>query len=484
MQVRQNAVRRSPCPGRRPAESIGTSQFTPAHAPLPGYAFGDIAIRPPNARGHEAMQLKQVDGARAAAPLRPLPAPAAVQGAPIQRQTPWWKKALIGAGIVGGGALAVAGAVAASPLMALGGAALALGSGYAAHKTYKASQTKLSITPDQGTYAHMQQTMGGDPKIDFNRGKITSRYNAQQLIEQYPDLHWQIPLDEQADEMGARNKAPRQIPVGAGARRKFDAAFSPPGVFEASEAAAADRLNRARQQANNFNYDALDARRSPQIVQQDRQALQNAPDHQTAMANLLSQHPGVTLGEDHNNPATRAFLHGQLPHLAANGVNTLYLEHFRDDHQAHVDEYLASGQMPAELDRYVHNQDRKRNPGHQHLRDLLTGARANSMRVRGIDSQTAAWPDNDRGEGGPIRDATMNNVAHQVITGDTAARQGGKYAILTGRAHNNTQQMSQFGADMGFRHGAVGLSQLLEIPALALDPHGNPELDEEDPNNR
>jgi hypothetical protein len=275
----------------------------------------------------------------------------------------------------------------------------------------------------------------------------------------------------------------RAIPNPTRMRRKIDAAFSPPGVFERSETATADRIARARNQVQNFDYNAHDLRRDANVITDDRNALHNAPNPAAAMTRILARHEGVSFGENHGEPATKQFIHGHFATMKAGGVNTLYMEHFRSDHQAHVDQYLASGNMPPELDRYVGRQD-SRHEGITPLRDLLTGARHHGMRVRAIDSQSAASPDGAGQGGNPIRDAAMNNVAHEVITGDRAARAGGKYAILTGAAHNNTQPTTPYGIGRGFARGAMGLSQLLEIPALTIDANNAPRLDEEDPNNR
>jgi hypothetical protein len=381
--------------------------------------------------------------------------------------------------MVGGAAAGIAGAAMASPLLGLGGAALALGSGYAAYREHQKSKIKLSIPADEDTRTAMKESIGTDPNISFGKDRIDSRYDAQQLMEQYGSPAWQVPLSNMIEE----GHGARPIPPHAGLRRKIDASFSPPGVFERSEAATADRVNRARNQVQNFDYNAHDLRRTANVIAGDRNALNNAANPAAAMTRILARHEGVSFGENHGEPATKQFMHRHLETMAAGGVNTLYAEHFRSDHQDHVDQYLASGNMPPELDRYVGRQD-SRHENITPLRDLLTGAREHRMRVRAIDSQAAASPDGAGQGGAPIRDAAMNNVAHEVITGDRAARAGGKYAILTGAAHNNTQPTTPYGIQRGFNHGAMGLSQLLEIPALTIDANNAPRLDEEDRNNR
>ena len=446
-----------------------------------GLAPGRVALNDDPLLEREADAM----GARAASGVTPAPVPQAAPAAshaamPVQRQTPWWKKALVGAGMVGGAAAGIAGAVMASPLLGLGGAAVALGSTYAAYREHQKSKIKLSIPADRHTRAAMHEIMGADPNIKFGKDRIESRYDAQQMMEQYGDPGWQAPLSNMMEE----GHGARPLPPHASLRRAIDASFSPPGVFERSESATADRVNRARDQVQNFDYDAHDLRRDANVITDDRNALHNAPNPATAMTNILARHEGVTFGEGHGNSVTKQFLHAQLGTMAASGVNTLYMEHFRDDHQAHVDKYLASGVMPPELDRYVQRQDNHHNAGQPRLRNILGGARLHNMRVRGIDSQTAATPDGANGGGGPIREAAMNNVAQEVITGDRAARAGGKYAILTGAAHNNTQPTTPYGIGQGFARGAMGLSQLLEIPALTIDANNNPRLDEEDRNNR
>lgn len=450
-------------PRRSPAREVPAPA---AAARAPTFRIGALAIRDP----------APAQAGQAAAPrLTPL-APTA--GAPMQLQTPWWKKALIGAGLLGGAAAFATGVALSSPALAVGGAVAAAGGAYGAWREHQKSKIRLSIRPDIDTRNEMHAAMGTDPNVSFHPDRIESRYDAQQMMEQYPSPYWQAPMSSLIDQGGGA----RQVAENAGLRHKIDASFAPSGVFERSEAEKTDRINRARTQTNTFDYAGHDLRRDGTVIGGDRNALAVA-DAPTALQQILARHPGVSLGEGHGDPTTKTFLANHLPTLAASGVNTLYMEHFRSDHQAHLDRYHASGMMPPELDRYITNQDNRHNAGQQRLRTLVTGARGRGMRVRAIDSQSAASPEGS-GEGGKtIREAAMNHVAHQVITGDTG-RGVGKYAILTGAAHNNTQPLTAYGGQQGFLGGPPGLSQLLEIPAVTIDGHGMPVLDEEGRHNR
>jgi hypothetical protein len=468
MHVHQQAPQRRPAAGGARRVPTPAMAAMPARAAAPRHRFADLSVLPP-----------------AAAPARALvPAPATA-AAPVQLQTPWWKKLLIGAGIVGGTAAAITGAAMASPLLGLGGAAVALGGAYAAHRENEKAKTKLDFAPDPGTRAAMQQHMGADPKVSFTPTGVTSRYTAQEMMEQYPSAQWQAPLSNMIDGGAGRRPVPADEAGHAGAaglRRKIDAAFSPPGVFEASEAATAERRAAASQQATAFNFQHHDNRRTARVIGRDRRILRNAPDTPTALTNILARHDGITFGEAHGDPSTKKFISRHLGTMAASGVNTLYMEHFRAEHQEHLDKFLAGESMSPELHRYVLNHDLRHNGGKSRLRNVLKAARAHGVRVRAIDSQTAASPDGAGQGGKAIREAAMNHVAHEAITGD-AGRDGGKYAILTGAAHNNTQPPTTYGYRQGFERGAPGLSQLLDIPAVKIN-QGRAVLDEEDKTNR
>ncbi|PJE97508.1 hypothetical protein CUT44_12585 [Streptomyces carminius] len=190
---------------------------------------------------------------------------------------------------------------------------------------------------------------------------------------------------------------------------------------------------------------------------------------------LLADYEGVAIGvASHSGAEIWKFLTTNMAEIKAAGVNTVYLESIREDsYQAHVDAFLGGGPMPPELQAFVTRYDGSMSLGANGLGSLLTAAKAQGMRVKGLDGRPArrpatAIPANTLFQ----RAATMNTYADQVVTRDRRRSSAeGRYLMEVGSSHTGMhpgpeEDMQVYGTD--FRQGEEfpGVDDLRGIPAV------------------
>lgn len=369
------------------------------------------------------------------------------------------------------------------PWQVAAGVAGGLGLAYAAARYFmprREPALRIPIKTDR-QYSDFKNTVQGsvgnrNPKVRWNDRDRTmdSDYDGQQLFEQVPDLGYHM--------------------AGFASRRPLDGSL---GSLEGTFGSAGLRARRTQEQQSllartaaatkAFNYAGADAARTKSRIRRERDVLANATTPTEGLTRVLASNPGMVFGEDHGSHENKAYLATHMPTLAASGVNTVYLEHLRPDHQQHVDQYLASPRatMHPELDRFLTTFDTKHNArGPGSVRGILAAARQSGVRVRAADTLAADDPGNAGQDGLAVRLATMNQFAMEQVQSDRG-RRGGKYVMLVGGAHNNTQPGNAYAQSLGINGSVPGLSQMLNIPAVKVDPAtGQPRLDKENRGHR
>ncbi|MEM9022244.1 MAG: hypothetical protein AAGB22_00785 [Bacteroidota bacterium] len=342
---------------------------------------------------------------------------------------------------------------------------------------------KFDLTPgDFAAYNAGPRT--GDPNMNFNPAtrEVHTAYNPQQLAEIDRDFNLAM---MQADD-------PTLMFGGQLPRSALDQAHGSPQALRDAQQYQVDLLRTTYQRVNNFGFNAFDQRFDDAALQQHETDLGNAANAGGDINVLLNQnahnHEGFALGEDHGDPTTRQFIADNLQDMAQNqGVNTLYIENIRHEYQGVMDQWLANAgaghAMPRELDAFVNTWDANNSGANMNgsLRRLLETAKDEGVRVRSIDHMAAqADMAAARNDELSVRDATMNTFGEGQIRNDAPHRGVGKYVILAGQAHNNTQRPVNESVDGRLEQGIPGFSQLLNIPALTVNQHGRLELDRED----
>ena len=269
---------------------------------------------------------------------------------------------------------------------------------------------------------------------------------------------------------------------------QVEAAFANPETRAAAEILRDTRVAAGRRLLKNPNFLAYDKVYTDDKVDALRQQVETAGNGAQALAGLLADPdaPGVILAEQHTRGDAKGMIVDNLAALKQDGVDRLYIEHFRvEEHQALLDAYLDTGEMPEELDAYLRTQALKF-PGAAYphdLRGILEQARAHGIRVYGIDSMGAkADPglavrprqeherDVTAGDvGAEQRAARMNGLASEVVARTSGG--GGKFIMLLGAAHANTHA--------GGSSGVPGMSQLTNAPVLDVNNGGKRLLTED-----
>lgn len=336
---------------------------------------------------------------------------------------------------------------------------------------------QIRISPHPETYSFkpgpqerklMKQETRGDPRVSFDTfgGKARTSYPIQQMSEIHPFSASQL-----------RNEASRRATANGDVYLDTKKAALDYVATPGHRAAALERTKtldtRAHDKINGFDYGPYN--RDVAAPQNAMRAQMTGMNAQRSAEYLLRDRDfkGVVIGENHTERHGKQFLADNMPSLKANGVNTLYLEHFRhNEYQPMIDKYMAApgARVSGPLGKAV---DRMDGPtaGRNGLRGILETAKANDVRVVGIDDIYAK--DSSHPSPGVVRTARMNTLAHDIITND-AARANGKYMALVGSAHSNTHA-----------GGIPGLSQMLNIPATQVPHAGGPlELHSENPAHR
>ncbi len=184
---------------------------------------------------------------------------------------------------------------------------------------------------------------------------------------------------------------------------------------------------------------------------------------------------GLVIGESHFQSGSKRYLIDNMALLKKQKVRVLYMEHFMTDfHQADLDLFHKTGEMPENLKAYTSSQDighaTDRASGYTFMQVLST-AQKNGIRIQAIDclaSYRQAWM---RSPGPLTRQRMMNFYAHRIIEADQATRGASRWVALVGNSHSNTFE------------GVPGLSEIEGAIGLRFEdvPAGPPYRIGEDP---
>ncbi|MGC6372770.1 membrane-targeted effector domain-containing toxin [Pseudomonas sp. S2.OTC.A_B10] len=179
---------------------------------------------------------------------------------------------------------------------------------------------------------------------------------------------------------------------------------------------------------------------------------------------LLKDGPGLVIGENHSNVASKRFLIESMPLLARQKVRTLYLEHLLSDfHQADLDLFSRSGEMPQSLGRYLQDLDeghRTDPTGQYTFLEVVKAAQTNRLRIKAIDCMASYRSSGILDADVNYRQKMMNYFARTLITADQGAAGPHKWVALVGDSHANTF------------NGVPGLSELEGAVGLRIEDAG------------
>lgn len=167
---------------------------------------------------------------------------------------------------------------------------------------------------------------------------------------------------------------------------------------------------------------------------------------------------GICLDDNHSQPDSKDFLIDNMADLKAKNVDTLFIEHFWQEHQPMLDAYMSAppgSDMPPPLEAAVGKLNAGVGKDSDHFTRLLQTAKAQNMRIVGLDSFEAKTAQDGDPRNWDQRAARFNAVAAKVVEKEKG---GGKYLLMAGGAHNNTHFS-----------GFPGLAQMLGVPAMKTE---------------
>lgn len=316
--------------------------------------------------------------------------------------------------------------------------------------------------------------------FDAHRLRIELPYNYQVVREQH--IEFGRKLQEVAGEFFT--DAERNMPEGGRYSEKDLAgkAFNDPEWIRRNERHARQLLIDARHEFAQFDYDTYDdlfGDATPQQLAADLAALPA----QERIGHLTGTDPGnLIVAELHKDPRAKGMIVDNIDALVEQGVDALYIEHFRrSDYQALLDAYNQSAgsasPLPAPLAQLLENLDKVHNPTAvwpRNLKGVVEVAHRRGLKVMGMDATRAITK---TGEGMERRAARMNFVAAEAVKADVARGEVTKFIMLVGEAHVHTHERG------GEPQTVPGLAQLLGAQAVKPGDAG-PELLTEREENR
>ncbi len=182
-----------------------------------------------------------------------------------------------------------------------------------------------------------------------------------------------------------------------------------------------------------------------------------------AVRRLLDESRALVIGESHQSIASKRFLIENMPALAKDGVDTLYMEHLMTDlHQADLNQVASDGRLPNDLQDYLRDQDlgHRTDPARQYnFTTLVQAARREGIQVRALDcaaSYRLDGMDDLYGASQTLRQRVFSYHASRVIAARSALPGRGKWIALVGDTHASTYK------------GVPGLAQLHDVTALRI----------------
>ena len=317
------------------------------------------------------------------------------------------------------------------------------------------SEKKTDYTED---YKTIKKMAANDPGFSFDDGKeeIRISYNFLQLKEIYGG-QMRLYLNDMVPKAFRKYSQEEAI----------TRAFRLPTATKEEEKSKQELFEKSEKRAETFDYREYDKAFDDEKIDDCKKTLKKLSSEEAA-AFLLSNSQGLVLGELHSETGSKQFLVEKMKALAEAGVDTLYLEHLRDDYQEMLDLWNQKQQkMPEQLEKAVQGIDEGQNLTKEDFNILKVMRAANSagIRIVGIDSLAAQYVESP-GAGEELRALTMNVFAEDVILKDRKQRVG-KYVILTGQKHSHTHPGGEAFTKV---KTLPGLSQLLRIPAVTYQP--------------
>lgn len=181
---------------------------------------------------------------------------------------------------------------------------------------------------------------------------------------------------------------------------------------------------------------------------------------------LFSVSKGFFIGESHNDSLIKKFLINQFPALKADGVDTMYIEHFQYNIlQTLFDNFRDAdtvNDIPDHLKKLLKSWDSAYLDGKkptENLSGVINKAKENGIRVVLIDHQYS-FLNKRAGDWDPkTRVLLMNFISEKIIQENPSSK---KWIGLIGKAHAFTHE-----------GGIPGLCQLLAVPGVVINPEAS-----------
>lgn len=185
-----------------------------------------------------------------------------------------------------------------------------------------------------------------------------------------------------------------------------------------------------------------------------------------------SQLSGLVIGEGHIHQSSKRLLRENMKLIREAGFKTLYVEHLLTDlHQAELDLFQRTQQLPRRLKAYLGRQDRGHMPnygGPDTYTEVVQAAAKYGLRIRALDCTASYHLKGLRGSMDKTRNQMFSYFATQVIQADQVAYGPHKWIAFVGSAHTNNNLGVPGLAEM---LGAVGLHVSDVAPAMARNIH-------------
>lgn len=162
---------------------------------------------------------------------------------------------------------------------------------------------------------------------------------------------------------------------------------------------------------------------------------------------------GLCVGERHDQAIGNNFIFDNLPILKELGVNTIFTEYFKYEHQKDLDYYFKTGEMTPALRAFVEEMD---NTYPLALSEKLWRAAEAGIRIVGIDSDACKGLSQNR----VTRRLRLHYLAERIIHHEKGR---GKYIALMGINHG-----SQVIGETYREKSPPGIAELLQCPLITF----------------
>ncbi|WP_040261952.1 membrane-targeted effector domain-containing toxin [Pseudomonas massiliensis] len=153
---------------------------------------------------------------------------------------------------------------------------------------------------------------------------------------------------------------------------------------------------------------------------------------------IFAQSRGLVIGEAHSHIAGKQFLVEQLPNMAKEGVQTLYMEHLLTDaNQTDLDALATTGKLPPRLRQYLKDLDEghETDPdGRYTFRAVVKAAAKSRIRIKALDCAASYGGRVSIDLRNSVRQQRMNYYAHELMR---TAPPEGKWVALVGNTHSD-----------------------------------------------